>query len=362
MSRRLRGHARFESADHLGDPALSIKANVVEFARLHGVPDVARVLMLASARTGAGRISYVFNPLSVHWCYRADGTLACLVAEVHNTYGERHAYLLRPDDDGRAEADKTFYVSPFFDVAGRYRMRFSAPGPRLSLTMALTRNGSTPFTATVRGTARPATARAVRRATFRQPFMSLRFSALIRLQGVSVVAAPLARRRPSAARSSSRGGDRLRPAERQGRRMTLLERADQEVRERFPVPRPDEAHWPGLAVPPRVPVHARIAEAVVRRAVASLPVGWSIPRPGAGDRRQGRPGDAAGAPDNVFARLGADVKIGFGEAYMTGDWTTGPGTDLADLLTPFAARMSRLVHPVLQRMRHVVERTSRPTR
>ena len=46
-------------------------------------------------------------------------------------------------------------------------------------------------------------------------------------------------------------------------------------------------------------------------------------------------------PDNVFARLGADVKIGFGEAYMTGDWTTGPGTDLADLLTPFAARMSR---------------------
>ena len=45
-------------------------------------------------------------------------------------------------------------------------------------------------------------------------------------------------------------------------------------------------------------------------------------------------------PANVFARLGADVKIGFGEAYMTGDWTTGPGTDLADLLAPFAGRMS----------------------
>ena len=186
LSRRLRGQARFEAADHLGDPGVSIKANVVEFARLHGVPDVARVVMLASARTGLGRLSDVFNPLSTHWCYRADGSLACLVAEVHNTYGERHAYLLRPDDDGRAEADKTFYVSPFFDVAGRYRMRFSAPGPRLSITMALTRDGVTPFTATVQGTARPATAAAVRRATLRQPFMSLRFSALIRLQGVKL--------------------------------------------------------------------------------------------------------------------------------------------------------------------------------
>jgi hypothetical protein len=186
LSRRWRGQARFDAADHLGDPDATIKANVVEFARLHGVPDVARVVMLASARSGPGRLSYVFNPLSAHWCYRADGSLACIVAEVHNTYGERHAYLLRPDDDGRAEADKTFYVSPFFDVSGRYRMRFSAPGPRLSITMALTRDGSTPFTATVQGTARPATAAAVRRATLRQPLMSLRFSALIRVQGVTL--------------------------------------------------------------------------------------------------------------------------------------------------------------------------------
>ncbi|MDQ1661047.1 MAG: hypothetical protein QOJ68_1027, partial [Blastococcus sp.] len=46
--------------------------------------------------------------------------------------------------------------------------------------------------------------------------------------------------------------------------MTILDRADHEFRTRFPVPRPDAAHWPGLAMPPRVPVHARIAEAVVR--------------------------------------------------------------------------------------------------
>ena len=186
LPRWLRAQARFDATDHLGDPARSIKANVVAFARLHGVEDVARVVMLASARTGAGRASYVFNPLSTHWCYRADGSLACLVAEVHNTYGERHAYLLRPDDAGHAEADKTFYVSPFFAVDGRYRMRFSAPADRLSITMALQRGGTTPFTARVSGTARPATRRRVLAATVRQPMMSLRFALLIRLQGVNL--------------------------------------------------------------------------------------------------------------------------------------------------------------------------------
>jgi DUF1365 family protein len=186
LPRWLQSQARFDAADHLGDPSASIKDNVVALARQHGIDDVHRVLMLASARSGAGRASYVFNPLSTHWCYRGDGSLACLVAEVHNTYGERHAYLLRLDDAGRAEADKDFYVSPFFEVEGRYLMRFSPPGPRLQITMALRRDGATPFTARVRGTARPATVRTVLTATLRYPLMSLRVSGLVRLQGVKL--------------------------------------------------------------------------------------------------------------------------------------------------------------------------------
>jgi cyclopropane-fatty-acyl-phospholipid synthase len=137
---------------------------------------------------------------------------------------------------------------------------------------------------------------------------------------------------------------------------TVLRPRTEQVR--FPVPRPDEAHWPGLATPPKAPVHARVAAMVFRRAVAPLPVRVVFP--------DGKVLGSGGAdapvmqlvrPAAVFARLGADAKIGFGEAYMAGDWTTGPGTDLADLLAPFAARMASLVHPLLQRMRHVVERT-----
>ena len=61
-------------------------------------------------------------------------------------------------------------------------------------------------------------------------------------------------------------------------------------------------------------------------------------------------------PAAFFARLGRDAKIGFGEAYMAGDWRAGPGTDLADLLTPFASRLTTLIPPALQRLRVLVDR------
>ncbi|MPR00013.1 DUF1365 family protein [Modestobacter sp. I12A-02628] len=194
LPRGLRGLARFAASDHLGDPSRSIKQNVVTFARLRGVDDVVRVLMLANARSGR----YVFNPLSTYWCYRADGSLSCIVAEVHNTYGERHAYLLSPDEAGRAEVDKAFYVSPFAGVDGRYLMRFSAPAAQLRVAIALRQGDRTPFTAWMRGTARPATTAAVLRTVLRWPFMALWVSTLIRWQGIRLWARrlPLVRRPP----------------------------------------------------------------------------------------------------------------------------------------------------------------------
>ncbi len=72
------------------------------------------------------------------WCYDRAGALACVVAEVHNTYGERHCYLLRPDAAGHAGADKAFYVSPFFAVDGRYEMTFTDPCAADDLRVAIT--------------------------------------------------------------------------------------------------------------------------------------------------------------------------------------------------------------------------------
>jgi DUF1365 family protein len=177
----LRPFARFRSVDHLGDPTLPIKTNVERFLAMRGVElgDDARILMLANARI----LGHVFDPLSVFWCYAGDGRLACVVAEVHNTYGERHAYLLRPDPAGRAEQDKALHVSPFYDVSGRYQLRFVLSPDAVGATVVLQRGGVTAFSATFRGRPVSATPGALLTQLVRRPLMTQRVSALIRVHG-----------------------------------------------------------------------------------------------------------------------------------------------------------------------------------
>ncbi|MEY3427804.1 MAG: hypothetical protein RIS60_1156 [Pseudomonadota bacterium] len=70
-------------------------------------------------------LGYTFKPVSFWYCHRKDQSLAAIVAEVHNTFGERHCYLLHEPKWGvTAQADKVFHVSPFCEVAGHYQFRF----------------------------------------------------------------------------------------------------------------------------------------------------------------------------------------------------------------------------------------------
>jgi DUF1365 family protein len=70
-------------------------------------------------------LGYTFKPVSFWYCHRRDNTLAAIVAEVHNTFGERHCYLLPSPQWGRTlEASKVFHVSPFCEVTGQYQFRF----------------------------------------------------------------------------------------------------------------------------------------------------------------------------------------------------------------------------------------------
>ena len=178
----LRAFAHFSSADHLGDPGLPVKHNIENYLAQGGIQlgDRGRVLMLASARV----LGHVFNPLSVFWCYDRDGVLACVVAEVHNTYGQRHAYLLHPDGAGAAATGKDFHVSPFFDVSGTYELRFTLTPDRVSTTVTLRREGAVAFSATFRGLPEPATRRTLAWLLIRQPLMTQRVSALIRVHGI----------------------------------------------------------------------------------------------------------------------------------------------------------------------------------
>ena len=110
---------------------------------------------------------------------------------------------------------------------------------------------------------------------------------------------------------------------------------------------------------PRLRAHltqGAVARAIVHQAVAGLPVLLRYPD---GSVVGGGGADApileVVRPRALFRRLESHPKIGLGEGYMAGDWRAAPGTDLAELLAPFAARVSRLVPKPLQTMRAFVD-------
>jgi uncharacterized protein len=124
---------RFEGRDHLGSPERSIRANVDAFLADQGIDLTdGRVLMAANARA----LGYCFNPISVFWCFDRENSLSGVIVEVHNTYGDRHAYLVHPDERGRASVDKQLYVSPFHGTDGWYDI--SVPVPVDDLLVAVT--------------------------------------------------------------------------------------------------------------------------------------------------------------------------------------------------------------------------------
>lgn len=195
--------ARFDARDHLDQGRLGggIRGDVERFLARRGVAlaPTDRVLMLANARV----LGHVFDPLTVFWvlsptrsAHSSEGetpppvegagpeAVKAVVFEVHNTYGERHAYLLDVDDSGRATTDKEFYVSPFNDVSGTYAVRLRLEPDLVSVSVGLDRDGVRVLTATTSGTPEPATTPALLRTAARHLLMTQRVTALIRFHGI----------------------------------------------------------------------------------------------------------------------------------------------------------------------------------
>lgn len=168
----------FEARDHLGKPEQSIRKNVDDFLATEGI-DLAggRVLMLTNPRA----LGHCFNPITVFWCYDASGEQECVVLEVHNTYGDRHAYVIHPDDHGHAVVDKAMYVSPFNDTSGHYDVSVTQPGEKIAVSVTLQRAGQPAFSASVTGRALPVGSRPKRAL-----IAPIRTSVLIRIQGIGL--------------------------------------------------------------------------------------------------------------------------------------------------------------------------------
>jgi hypothetical protein len=130
-------------------------------------------------------LGYVFKPVSFWFAHRLDGSLAAIVAEVNNTFGERHCYLLSGSGlqwGATLEANKVFHVSPFCNVAGRYRFQFQwrgEPARAPSHTVARIDHddpdaSSGPLLQTgIAGRLQPLTTASLRRAFFGMPLMTL---------------------------------------------------------------------------------------------------------------------------------------------------------------------------------------------
>ncbi len=184
LPRWLSPFADFRGEDHL-DGAKGLAALRVDVARrlaAEGVDtgDLARVVMLANPRV----LGHVFNPMSAFWCFSSDGSLLAVLVEVHNTYGGRHAYVMRPDERGRAATAKEFYVSPFNDVSGDYDIGFHLRPDRVGVSIRLVRDGRPLVTASVAGRCVPATTASVARTVLRHPLVTQRVTALIRVHGI----------------------------------------------------------------------------------------------------------------------------------------------------------------------------------
>lgn len=148
-----------------------------------------KLLLLAQPRV----LGHVFNPVSFWLAHDRIGNLRAVVAEVTNTFGDRHSYLCHRDDLGpiapadKLTARKAMHVSPFQPVAGHYTFRFDIRAARLGVWIDFDAgNDGTGVYATLTGTRKPLTDASILRACLARPFGARRVLGLIHWQALKL--------------------------------------------------------------------------------------------------------------------------------------------------------------------------------
>lgn len=186
FARNRRAFATVRDRDHGGAPGQGRGAAWVrETLAAHDLPSPARIRLLTQPRL----LGYVFNPVSFWLCEDDRGTLFCVIAEVTNTFRDRHSYLCHRDDMGPITGDtqlaarKLMHVSPFQPNEGRYRFRFDIQPDRIGIRIDYDRTDGGVI-ATLTGPLTTLTNRALLTAFLRRPFGPLRVMALIHWQAL----------------------------------------------------------------------------------------------------------------------------------------------------------------------------------
>lgn len=177
-----------QDSDHGGAPKQGRGAAWVrDVLQSHQITLSGRIDLLAQPRL----LGHVFNPVSFWLCHDNAGVLRCVIAEVTNTFGDRHSYLCAHADlrritrDETLAAQKIMHVSPFQPIEGGYVFRFDITDTAVHIVIDYTR-GTGGVIATLKGPRAPLTNAGILRAALRRPFGSRRVLALIHWQAIKL--------------------------------------------------------------------------------------------------------------------------------------------------------------------------------
>ncbi|MES2718909.1 MAG: DUF1365 domain-containing protein [Pseudomonadota bacterium] len=192
LRRNRGGWVSFHDADH-GDGRGDCLAWLDERLQAEGIHDAGGEVWL---HTYPRMLGVAFKPVSFWYCHRADGTLAAIVAEVNNTFGGRHCYLLAGPDLAYGQellAAKQFHVSPFCQIEGSYRFRFmrtirGADGAGRTVARIVHDDAQGPLLLTsVSGDLAALTPQRLRQALWRMPLLTLGVVARIHWQALRLL-------------------------------------------------------------------------------------------------------------------------------------------------------------------------------
>jgi DUF1365 family protein len=146
----------------------------------------ARIELLTMPRI----CGYAFNPLSIYFCREGSGRIAAIIYEVHNTFRERHSYVMEAAGDHleivQQATDKAFYVSPFMGMSMRYAFRVRPPAASLSVSITGSEAGEVVIHAALRGERVPLTTFALLRLCATHPLMTLKVTGAIHWEALRI--------------------------------------------------------------------------------------------------------------------------------------------------------------------------------
>ena len=176
----------FHESDHGKRDGASLGNHVRRLAEQRDIDlSGGRILLLCYPRV----FGYVFNPLSIYFCYGSHGNLALLIYEVRNTFGEIHSYVLPVEDAAAGGAirqcqAKEFYVSPFMEMQTKYRFSIAPPDQQVKVRIVQSDEHGAIFTAAFSGQRRPLTGRSLLATLVTLPLLTFKVVAAIHWEAI----------------------------------------------------------------------------------------------------------------------------------------------------------------------------------